>query len=119
MAGTTPTIVTSGVKVTKIRSGNYTVSALNTVMFEFDPNKSAANFAKHGIDFVVAQALWRDDRRLVVDAQFVTEPRQLVIGRVGGRLWTAVVTERGDQIRIISVRRSRDSEESAYDAQGD
>jgi uncharacterized DUF497 family protein len=28
--------------------------------FEFDPLKSKANQAKHGIDFVDAQALWND-----------------------------------------------------------
>ncbi|MDP3635338.1 BrnT family toxin [Phenylobacterium sp.] len=86
-------------------------------MFEFDPDKSASNLAKHGIDFAAAQALWDDDLRLVVDTRFVAEPRRLVIGRIGERLWTAVVTERQDAIRIISVRRSRDDEVSAYDSQ--
>ena len=86
-------------------------------MFEFDPDKSAANFAKHGIDFEAAQALWSDDRRTVVDTQFVAEPRQLVIGRIGERLWTAVITTRDEVIRIISVRRSRDNEAKAYDGQ--
>ncbi|MFD3266338.1 BrnT family toxin [Phenylobacterium ferrooxidans] len=86
-------------------------------MFEFDPDKSASNLAKHGIDFAAAQALWDDDLRLVVDTRFVAEPRRLVIGRIGERLWTAVVTEREDAIRIISVRRSRDDEVSAYDSQ--
>ena len=28
--------------------------------FEFDETKSKANAAKHGIDFVCAQALWLD-----------------------------------------------------------
>ncbi len=28
--------------------------------FEFDPGKSATNKTKHGIDFVEAQALWKD-----------------------------------------------------------
>ena len=36
--------------------------------FEFDPIKSASNKAKHGIDFVEAQALWQDDR--LVEARF-------------------------------------------------
>ena len=47
-------------------------------MFEYDPDKSAANLAKHGIDFEAVQALWTDDLRLVVDTQFLSEPRQLV-----------------------------------------
>ena len=88
-------------------------------MFEFDPEKSAANLAKHGIDFEAAQALWRDDFRLVVDTQYVAEERQLVMGKVGDKHWTAVITPRGGDVRIISVRRSRDNEVSAYDAQND
>jgi uncharacterized protein len=34
------------------------------VTFEFDPMKSAANKARHGIDFVEAQALWSDPGRI-------------------------------------------------------
>ena len=34
------------------------------MQFEFDPEKSRANQAKHGIDFVEAQRLW-DDSDLV------------------------------------------------------
>lgn len=33
------------------------------MQFEFDENKSRVNRAKHGIDFVEAQALWCDDLR--------------------------------------------------------
>jgi uncharacterized DUF497 family protein len=36
--------------------------------FEFDPATSAANLAKHGIDFVAAQALWSDPDRLEIPA---------------------------------------------------
>lgn len=84
-------------------------------MFEFDPEKSAANLAKHGIDFEAAQRLWDDDLRLVVDARRLSEPRQLVIGQIDGRMWTAVVTPRGPAVRIISVRRSRDDEVRRYE----
>ena len=88
-------------------------------MFEFDSDKSAANLAKHGIDFEAAQALWDDDLRLVVGTRFLSERRELVIGRIGERVWTAVVTLRGDAIRIISVRRSRDEEVRRYEFQDD
>jgi uncharacterized DUF497 family protein len=50
--------------------------------FEFDPDKSAANKAKHGIDFVEAQALWNDPERLEVAARSDVEPRSIVIGRI-------------------------------------
>lgn len=88
-------------------------------MFDFDPDKSAVNRDKHGIDFEAAQALWTDDFRLVVDTQFVSEPRQLVIGRIGESMWTAVITIRGEVTRIISVRRSRDEEVKRYERQDD
>lgn len=88
-------------------------------MFEYDPAKSAANKAKHGIDFEEAQALWLDDRRVVVRTFRVdaSEDRWLVIGQVLDRIWTTVVTYRGDVTRIISTRRSRDEEVELYERQ--
>ncbi|MBN1943420.1 MAG: BrnT family toxin [Phycisphaerae bacterium] len=83
--------------------------------FEYDRNKSDANKEKHGIDFEEAQALWLDENRAVVRTRCVSERRDLVIGRIGGVYWTAVVTSRGDAIRIISVRRSRKTEKDIYD----
>ena len=83
--------------------------------FEFDPDKSAANLAKHGIDFVEAQRLWEDPDLLEIPARTEDEPRWLIIGRIDAKLWSAVVTSRGDAIRIISVRRSRDDEVALYE----
>lgn len=85
-------------------------------MFEFDPAKSASNKIKHGIDFVEAQALWRDGQRLELPTRLgaADEERWMVIGRIGIRYWTAIVTYRETSVRLISVRRSRDDEESWY-----
>ena len=82
--------------------------------FEYDPDKSAANLAKHGIDFDVAQAIWDDDALTVAPARTEEEARWLAVGRIGGRHWTAVYTLRGETVRIISVRRSRGDEIDAY-----
>jgi uncharacterized DUF497 family protein len=83
--------------------------------FEFDPRKSAANLAKHGIDFVEAQRLWEDPDLLEIPARTEDEPRWLIIGRIDAKLWSAVVTSRGDVIRLISVRRARDDEVALYE----
>lgn len=83
--------------------------------FEFDPAKSAANLAKHGIDFTAAQSIWRDTHRIEVPARTADEPRWVVIGRIDGRCWSAVVTYRDEHVRIISVRRSRESEVAIYE----
>jgi hypothetical protein len=86
-------------------------------MFEFDPDKSAVNAAKHGIDFVQAQALWDDEFAIIIPStqRHEGEDRQLRIARLGDRIWTAIVTDRRGTIRIISVRRARDYEEAAYE----
>ena len=84
--------------------------------FEFDRRKSRSNRTKHGIDFVEAQALWDDPDVLEIPARTVDEPRFLVIGRISGSHWSAIVTYREDRIRIISVRRSRDEEVALYES---
>ena len=83
--------------------------------FEYDGHKSAANAQKHGIDFGQAQALWQDPDLLVIPARTEDEPRSLVIGRIHGRHWAAVITMRGDNVRIISVRRARRQEVQWYE----
>jgi len=83
--------------------------------FEFDPEKSEANEAKHGIDFVEGQALWEDPDRLQVPARTQGEPRLMLIGRIGDKHWSAIFTVRDDRTRIISVRRSRTREVEQYE----
>jgi uncharacterized DUF497 family protein len=86
--------------------------------FEFDPEKSASNKDMHGIDFVEAQALWRDEGLVEAPVPMREEPRFLAIGRIDGKCWTAVCTLRGRAVRIISVRRARVVEVMFYDGQG-
>lgn len=83
--------------------------------FEFDPAKSAANAKKHGIGFVTAQELWQDVDRLALAVTGTAEPRWLLVARLGGKTWTTVFTRRGENIRLISVRRARDNEREAYE----
>jgi uncharacterized DUF497 family protein len=86
------------------------------MVFEFDPNKSASNKDKHGIDFEEAQALWDDDYRTHGETRSVGEQRFLTTGQIGRKIWTAVFTLRDDRIRLISVRRARDDEIERYQA---
>ena len=83
--------------------------------FEFDPSKSKANKNKHGIDFVEVQSLWLDPMLLEIAARTSDGPRFLVVGKLGGRYWSAVVTHRGGRVRIISARRSRSEEVALYE----
>lgn len=83
--------------------------------FEFDPARSVANGIKHGIDFVAAQAIWLDPRRVEVAARLADEPRRLTVGRIAGRHWAAIFVLRGEGVRIISVRRARFREVAIYE----
>ena len=84
--------------------------------FEFDEKKNASNLSKHNIDFVSAQALWNDPDLVEVQATSDSEPRFLLIGCIGNKHWSAVITYREGNIRIISVRRSRKSEVELYES---
>ena len=78
--------------------------------FEFDNHKSKENKKRHGIDFVEAQMLWDDSDRIEIPARTIDEPRFIVIAKIAGKYWSAIITYRGEKIRMISVRRSRKEE---------
>lgn len=82
--------------------------------FEYDPSKSKSNKEKHGIDFEEAQALW-DGPVLEVKLAYEAEDRFACIGIMDGKHWTAIITYRGEAVRLISMRRSHKDEERAYD----
>jgi uncharacterized DUF497 family protein len=86
---------------------------LSPASFEWDDQKRELNLAKHGIDFDSAIEVFygpiilrRSDRN--------SEERWTALGCSGGRLILVVFTRRTDVIRIISARRARKNEESAY-----
>lgn len=85
--------------------------------FEFDEQKSRINLEKHGIDFVQAQDLWSDPCLIEIPAKTIDEPRFMVIGRIKGKHWSAVITHRSKSIRIISVRRARSEEVNLYESE--
>ena len=89
---------------------------MGSLTFEFDPLKSIANQQKHGISLLAARELWNDPNLLEVASKSEDEPRFLVIGMLGAKHWSAVVTYRDDRIRLISVRRSRRSEVALYES---
>ena len=84
--------------------------------FEYDADKSQANKIKHGIDFDEAKALWQDDSLVSAISKYDQEERWIVIGKIGNKHWSAIVTYRDDAVRIISVRRSREQEVKFYES---
>jgi len=57
----------------------------------------------------------RRPARRAAAARTEDEPRFLVVGTIGDRFWSAVVTHRGENVRIISVRRSRPEEVAIHE----
>lgn len=85
------------------------------MIFEYDPIKSKINKEKHGIDFEEAQALWEDTRLFKAHLTDNPESRFFIIGFLSDKHWTAIITYREENVRIISVRRSRRKEIEFYE----
>ena len=87
------------------------------MLFEYDENKSNINKAKHGIDFQEAQKLWQDPYSFEIPSlQSKDEDRFLILGQIDSKNYTAIITHRDANIRIISVRRSRKKETQLYES---
>ena len=84
--------------------------------FEWDPAKDEANQAKHIISFEDAIAIFADTGLVLLDATHESdgEARTKGIGRIEGKSFVVVFTERGEVKRIISARRANRKEERIY-----
>ncbi|MEZ4346425.1 MAG: BrnT family toxin [Nitrospirales bacterium] len=85
--------------------------------FEYDDSKNKANRQKHVIDFEQAQALWDAPNRLEIPATMEDEPQWVIIGKIGNKHWSAIITIRTGRIRLISVRRARLEEVEWYESE--
>lgn len=81
--------------------------------FEWDPAKAAANLEKHGIAFEDAVAIF-DGWFHRISSHRPDEQRFLAVGPLEDIMVSVVYTVRNDRIRIISVRRARLEERTAY-----
>ncbi len=87
------------------------------MIFEYDENKNLINKSKHGIDFEQAKELWNDPFSFELpSSQSEDEDRFLVLGQINSKNYTAIITYREINIRIISVRRSRQKEIILYES---
>jgi uncharacterized DUF497 family protein len=89
----------------------------DSLRFEWDEDKAAANLVRRRPSFEAAAFVFRDPARLEEDDRFSRgEYRAIAIGRVAGQLITVVFTEpEADLIRIISARWATPTECRAYE----
>ena len=87
--------------------------------FEWDPDKAANNFAKHGVSFVEAATVFFDMLSVTIpDPLHSEEEDRFVITGFSNRQRILVVVhaDRGDRIRIISARLASSSERKKYES---
>ena len=85
------------------------------LLIDFDPAKSARNEHERGIAFGRFVEMDFDTAIAIEDArQDYGERRLRVLGTIEGTLHAAVITPRGEVIRVISLRRANKREERAY-----
>ena len=89
---------------------------MQTGDFEWDDEKAASNFIKHGVSFEDATFVFDDpDGFDDLDHSVpYAEYRFKWIGWDGQRLLAVIYTDRGSRKRIVSAREAENDEQSAY-----
>jgi len=84
------------------------------VPFTFDPFKDEINRVKHGISLSRIEDM-DFDRVVSVPATMVKgETRVKLLGVIDDSVWAAVVTYRGENVRVISLRPASRGERRVY-----
>jgi len=89
------------------------------IIFEWDPPKNRSNIEKHGVSFEEASTVFQDTLSLTIDDPLhsIDEERLILIGMSQkNRILVVVHTERGDNIRIISSRKTTKNEREYYES---
>ena len=86
--------------------------------FEWDPEKAARNLRKHGVSFEEAATVFGDPLATTYydPDHSVAESRYITVGiSRSGRLLIVAHTDRGENIRIISARRTTRRERKQHE----
>jgi len=88
------------------------------IIFEWDVQKNRSNIEKHGVSFEEASTVFQDTLSLTIDDPLdsIDEERLILIGMSQkNRILVVVHTERADNIRIISARKTTKKERKYYE----
>ena len=87
-----------------------------SIIYQWDNDKAATNFNKHGIDFADAASVFLDDLAVTVSDERFDEERFITIGiDAFGLVLVVVYTWRDKGIRLISARKATRSEQTQYE----
>jgi uncharacterized protein len=85
------------------------------VRIEFDPEKDAANQARHGVSLAMARELDWDAALVWIDDRFeYDELRMIALASRTNILYYVAFADRGNRRRIISLRRATRREVKHY-----
>jgi len=83
--------------------------------FEWDEQKNQINIRKHGLDFADAPTVFAGATFTFEDDRFdYGEDRFITLGMLTGEVVVITHTERGDNVRIISMRKATKYEQKLY-----
>jgi hypothetical protein len=88
------------------------------VILQWDPEKAASNYTKHGVDFHEAGTVLDDPLSTTFPDpdHSLDEQRYLTIGSsLSGRILVVAHTDRGEAVRLISARQATPSERRFYE----
>jgi hypothetical protein len=88
------------------------------VILEWDPEKAASNFTKHGAEFHEAGTVVDDPLSTTFPDpdHSLDEQRYLTIGSsLSGRILVVAHTDRGEAVRLISARAATPTERRFYE----
>lgn len=83
-------------------------------MFEWDEDKAAKNLRKHKVAFAAVEDFEWDVAVYRIDHED-GEERLVATSFIGNKLHVLVYVERGDRIRVISLRRAEKKEVRRYE----
>lgn len=85
---------------------------------EWNELKNRINLEKHGLSFEDAEAVFNSQTvTFLDDRQDYGETRFITLGRLADRIVVLIHTLRGDNIRIISMRKANEREQKIYHEQ--
>lgn len=83
---------------------------------EYDAAKDAANQQKHGVSLELASQIdWHSVLCFVDDRADYGEVREVGYTLIGARLYSVVFVQRGETMRIISLRKANGREVKHYE----
>lgn len=88
---------------------------IQSAIFEWDDEKAASNYTKHGIRFETAAKAFADENKLIrFDEEHLQEERFNVLAKIGKIIFIVCAFKENNTIRIISARKANKEEQRRY-----